>query len=118
MCSRSYSLDAACTVAGTEEPLQAALRRTVKAEKDSVGSAVVVLEALRMPDASTPVAELCSEGLDTLEAQMLTPPACSHAPGETLHGISRTRVINAGASRAEWPKIPWLPLRTLPRCIA
>ena len=68
----------------TEGPLSDALKRTVHAEKDSVGGAVVALETLRMPDASTPVAELCSEGENTLEAFMLTPPACSSAPGESV----------------------------------
>jgi len=82
-----YSLGAACTTATTGEQLQEALKRTVQAEKDSIASAVVCLKALRMPDASTPVAELCGQGIDTLEAQMLTPPACSSVPGadSTLH---------------------------------
>ena len=71
----------------------------MQAEKDSVGSAVVALEALRMPDAGTPVAELCSEGLDTLDAQMLTPPACSDPPGDALFGMRRpkpTRLLHVG----------------------
>jgi len=76
-----YSLGAACTIATTGEQLQQALKRTVQAEKDSIASAVVCLKALSMPDASTPVADVCDQGTDTLEAQMLTPPACSSVPG-------------------------------------
>ncbi len=79
-------------VTSTEGLLSDALKRTVHAEKDSVGSAVVALETLRMPDASAPVAELCSQGEDTLEAFMLTPPACSSASGNmsSCHEVART----------------------------
>ena len=73
-----------CTVTSTQDPLRVALTRTVRAEKDSMHTAVVALEALRVPDAGAPVAELCSEVVDTLDAQLLTLPACSCAPGDVL----------------------------------
>ena len=71
-----YSLRAACTVVGTAEQLQDGLRSTVQAEVDSLAAATVCLGAAELPDAGTPIAELCQPGSDVLDARILTPPAC------------------------------------------
>ena len=71
-----YSLRAACLVMRTAEQLQDGLRRTVQAEVDSLAVATVCLGAAELPDAGTPVAELCQPGSDVLDARILTPPAC------------------------------------------
>ena len=71
-----YSLRAACTVMRTTEQLQDGLRRTVQAEEDSLAMATVSLGSAELPDAATPVAELCQAGSDVLDARILTQPAC------------------------------------------
>lgn len=111
---RRYSLGAACTIATTGEQLQEALKRTVQAEKDSVGSAVICLKAVSMPDASTPVADLCDQGTDTLEAQLLTPPACSSVPGAESKSHSRLlcmvfTLLTIGSPRSLHSLSPHIP---------
>ena len=71
-----YSLRAACTIMRTSEQLQDGLRRTVQAEEGSLAAATVCLGAAELPEAGTPVAELCQPGSDVLNARILTPPAC------------------------------------------
>lgn len=83
-CCFRYSLGAACTVTSTGEQLQDPLRRTVQAEKDSIAAAAVCLEASRIPEAATPVADLCTQGTVAIQAQLLTPPACCLGSGEHL----------------------------------
>ena len=79
-----YSLNAACTVMRTAEQLQDGLRHTVQAEEDSLAAATVCLGAAELPDAATPIAELCQPGSDVLDARILMPPAsCSDTSSGT-----------------------------------
>ena len=48
-----------------------------------------------------PLADLSSQAEDTLEAQLLTAPACSRAPGDWLN---RCKTVKAAADRAVWQR--------------
>ncbi|CAK0734352.1 hypothetical protein CVIRNUC_000419 [Coccomyxa viridis] len=101
--STMYSLRAACTIMRTAEQLPDGLRRTVQAEEDSLAAATICLGAAELPEAGTPVAELCQPGSDVLNARMLTPPACCSdmcAGQQTGVAHGRTCLTGAIAGRA------------------